>query len=100
MSQKDARLSRCEFVLDTDPSLWMEEHNDCDPVVIPRWPSDYPAHLAVFLTAAGEVGVALTQRSMLAARDAARLWFCRISLDDFLAATDAEPHWFKTEDSE
>ena len=94
------KVPRIRFLGQTDPSLWLDIKNgEHSPLLIPLWPADFPAHVAVYLSEALEVGVALTRDTMLTAcrsllQEEPVLWFCNIPLEDLLAATDADPKLF------
>ena len=89
-----------KFVSQGDLTIWLEDNNgECNPLIVPLWPSDYPNHLAVYLTESGELGIAMSRDAMLQAcrslleRERTQ-WFCNIPLEAFLAVTDADPQLF------
>ncbi len=93
MSEKEIR--QIEYLGDDDVTVWLAEANGDDPLIFPLWPQDYPDHVALYMSAGGEIAVALSRQAMLAARDPQRLWFCHIKLGDLVAFTDAQASWFK-----
>ena len=84
-----------DYLGDDDITVWLERANEYSPMIFPLWPDDYPKHLPVYFSDDGELGVALSRRAMLSARRPSFLWFCRISLGELLAQTDAQASWFK-----
>ena len=85
-----------EYTGKGDPTVWLDSVNlDDHPHLVPLWPDDYPAHLAVFLTPDGRLGVGTTWQDMMQAKGPDRLWFCKVPRDSFIAETSAESSWFQ-----
>jgi len=79
----------CVTLADTrDPTVWLRNLNNEDPVVFPWWPDKWPEKLAVCMEATTvktvKISYATSREAMLAYRNPYRLWFCNIPSDEFI----------------
>ena len=71
-----------------DPTVWLRNLNDEDPVVFPCWPDNWPEKLAVCIEATSDkslkISYAKNREAMLAYKNPFRLWFCNIPCGEFM----------------